>query len=100
LMQAAKALGWAKKNSKGEWMMYDNRLAVLDNMMPFIGRLRRVIPEDERTQSRWIQSVMSMFGGVSLRLNTSREQRNERIRRRVEREMTMGDRQDLERPRR
>ena len=100
LMQAAKALGWAKKNSKGEWMMYDNRLAVLDNMMPFIGRLRRVIPEDERTQSRWIQSMMSTLGGVSLRLNTPREQRNERIRRRVEREMTMGDRQDLERPRR
>ena len=100
LMQAAQALGWAKKNSKGEWMMYDNRLAVLDNMMPFVGRLRRVIPEDEKTQSRWIQSVMSMFGGVSLRLNTPREQRNERVRRRVEREMTRQDRLDLERPRR
>jgi len=100
LMQAAQVLGWAKKNSKGEWMMYDNRLAVLDNMMPFIGRLRRVIPEDEKTQSRWIQSVMSMFGGVSLRLNTPREQRNERVRQRVEREMTRQDRLDLERPRR
>ena len=99
LMQAAQVLGWAKKNSKDEWMMYDNRLAVLDNMMPFIGRLRRIIPEDEKTQSRWIQSVMSMFGGVSLRLNTPREQRNERVRQRVEREMTRQDRLDLERPR-
>ena len=100
LMQAAQALGWAKKNNRGEWMMYDNRLAVLDNMMPFIGRLRRVIPEDEKTQSRWIQSVMSMFGGVSLRLNTPREQRNERVRRKVEREMTQRERQALDRPRR
>jgi hypothetical protein len=100
LMQAAQALGWAKKNDRGEWMMYDNRLAVLDNMMPFIGRLRRVIPEDEKTQSRWIQSMMSTFGGVSLRLNTPREQRNERVRRKVEREMTQRERQALDRPRR
>ena len=100
LMQAAQTLGWAKKNSRGEWMMYDNRLAVLDNAMPYIGRLRRVIPEDEKTQSRWIQSVMSMFGGVSLRLNTPREQRNERVRRRVEREMTRDDRRSLEIPQR
>jgi hypothetical protein len=100
LMQAAQALGWAKKNDRGEWMMYDNRLAVLDNMMPFIGRLRRVIPEDEKTQSRWIQSMMSTLGGVSLRLNTPREQRNERVRRKVEREMTQRERQALDRPRR
>jgi hypothetical protein len=44
--------------------------------------------------------MMSTFGGVSLRLNTPREQRNERVRRKVEREMTQRERQALDRPRR
>ena len=76
-------LGWGGKNAKGEWMVNDKKLGILENLLPFIGRLRRVIPEDEKTQETWIQSMMSTLGGVSVRINTPRRQRSEEIRRSI-----------------
>jgi len=76
-------LGWGGKNAKGEWMVNDKKLGILENMLPFIGRLRRIIPEDEKTQETWIQTMMSTLGGVSVRINTPRRQRSEEIRRSI-----------------
>ena len=78
-----KMLGWGDKNAKGEWMVNDKKLGILENMLPFIGRLRRIIPEDEKTQETWIQTMMSTLGGVSVRINTPRRQRSEEIRRSI-----------------
>ena len=76
-------LGWGDKNSKGEWMINDKKLGILENMLPFLGRFRRIIPEDEKTQETWIQTIMSTLGGVSVRINTPRRQRSEEIRRSI-----------------
>jgi len=78
-----KMLGWGDKNSKGEWMINDKKLGILENMLPFLGRFRRIIPEDEKTQETWIQTIMSTLGGVSVRINTPRRQRSEEIRRSI-----------------
>ena len=78
-----KMLGWGDKNAKGEGMVNDKKLGILENMLPFIGRLRRIIPEDEKTQETWIQTMMSTLGGVSVRINTPRRQRSEEIRRSI-----------------
>ena len=78
-----KMLGWGDKNSAGDWMINDKKLGIIENMLPFLGRFRRIIPEDEKTQETWIQTIMSTLGGVSVRINTPRQQRNEEIRRAV-----------------
>ena len=78
-----KMLGWGDKNADGDWMVNDKKLGILENMLPFIGRFRRIIPQDEKTQETWIQTIMSTLGGVSVRINTPRNQRNEEIRRSI-----------------
>jgi len=76
-------LGWADKNNKGQWMVNDKKLGIVENMLPFLGRFRRLIPEDEKTQETWIQTIMSTLGGVSVRINTPRRQRSEEIRKSI-----------------
>ena len=80
LMPILGALGKAEENRKGEWKMTDSDLYVLDQMMPFMGRLRRLIPGEEKYEKRWMTTFMSTMFGGGLRANTPEEQRNQLIR--------------------
>ena len=80
LMPILGGLGKAEKNRKGEWKMTDSDLYVLDQMMPFMGRLRRLIPGEEKYEKRWLTPFMSTMFGGGLRANTPEEQRNQLIR--------------------
>ncbi len=97
LLPALGAIGWAEKNSKGEWRMTDRNIAVVDGMMPYIGRLRRMIPNETRYQERYIQTLVSTLGGLNFRINTPYEQNQVRIRDQIRRGISERDREDLER---
>ena len=80
LMPIMGMLGKAEKNRKGEWKMTDTDLYVLDQLMPFMGRLRRLAPGEEKYEKRWMTTFLSTMFGGGLRANTPEEQRNQLIR--------------------
>tara|TARA_R110002167_G_scaffold25296_6_gene87959 strand:+ start:49 stop:1158 length:1110 start_codon:yes stop_codon:yes gene_type:complete len=80
LMPILGALGKAEKNRQGEWKMTDSDLYILDQMFPIMGRLRRLIPGEEKYEKRWTTTFISTMLGGGLRVNTPEEQRNQLIR--------------------
>ena len=86
LKEAARALGFADQNRRGDWLINDKHLGFIENMLPFISRFRRFIPEDEKTQDGWLRTMLSSGAGLSVKINTHRLQRSEVIRRRIRRE--------------
>jgi hypothetical protein len=95
LMPALNMIGWAEKNNRGEWKMMDSRIAVMDGLMPYIGRLRRMIPNESRYQERMIQTLTSTLGGLSIRINTPYEQRMQVIRQMIEDDKEWRDERDI-----
>jgi len=96
LMPILGSLGLAEKNSAGDWMMQDFRIGLVDNLLPYIGRLRRVLPSEERYQERYLQTLLSTLGGVNLRLNTPQMQENALLRREIEEGLRQRDLVDIE----
>ena len=80
LMPIMGVLGKAKKNQQGEWKMTDSDLYILDQLLPFMGRLRRLIPGEDKYEQRWLTTFISTMFGGGLRVNTPEEQRNQLIR--------------------
>ena len=97
LPQAAEALGWAKRNRKGQWIINDKKLGLIEGMLPFISRLRRVIPEDSKTQETWLQTALSTGAGLSIKINTPRRQRSTRIREKIRKSEERRKRRDWNR---
>jgi len=95
LMPALSTIGWAEKNNRGEWKMTDQRIAVMDGLMPYIGRLRRAVPNERRYQERVVQTLVSTLGGMSVRINTPYEQEMQRIRDVIERDEALQDAEDM-----
>jgi hypothetical protein len=95
LMPALSTIGWAEKNNRGEWKMTDQRIAVMDGLMPYIGRLRRAVPNERRYQERVVQTLVSTLGGMSVRINTPYEQEMQRIRDIIERDEALQDAEDI-----
>ena len=95
LMPVLSTIGWAEKNNKGEWKMTDQRIAVMDGLMPYIGRLRRAVPNERRYQERVVQTLVSTLGGMSVRINTPYEQEMQRIRDMIERDEALQDAEDI-----
>ena len=100
LMHALQQIGWAKRSSKGEWKMQDNRIYLVGNLMPYIGVLQRAIPglpgREKRKQERYVSSLISTLAGLSMRMNTRYEQQSERVRREIERYIDQRDRADIQ----
>ena len=94
-MTALDTIGWAEKNNRGEWKMMDQRIAVMDGLMPYIGRLRRVIHNETRYQERMIQTLASTLGGMNVRVNTPYEQQMQRIRDMLERDEEWQEQEDI-----
>jgi len=100
LMPILGSLGFAEKNSAGDWMMQDSRIGLIDNLLPYIGRLRRVLPSEERYQERYLQTLLSTLAGVNLRLNTPQQQENALLRREIEESLRQRNLVDVETGRR
>ena len=74
------AMGKAKKNSSGEWVMRDNDIYAVDQFSPVLGRMRRLIPNESAKQRRLAQTwISTMFGG-GFRVNDPYEKRSQLIR--------------------
>jgi hypothetical protein len=77
LMPALDAMGAAQKTPQGNWVMKDNWLHSMTQLVPTLSQARRLFPDEERYQHRLLSSWMSFMFGLGLRTNTSWEQQQE-----------------------
>jgi hypothetical protein len=70
LLPILEQTGWAKRTPTGEWKMRDHHIYGVGNMLPTIGLLRRVWPNEERYQRRQLTSLFSVLGGMSVQFNS------------------------------
>jgi len=97
LMEALSLKGWAKKNSKGEWKITDREIYKVEQMLPWFGRIARLIPNEKGKQERLVTTWVSTVFGTNVRANTASSKRNEKISRDIERSQERKDLKDLER---
>jgi len=74
VMHALSAIGWAKKNPLGEWKMRDHHIYLVNGMLPTVGLIRRLFPNEEKYQQHQIRNLFSTLGGVSVQFNTPQVQ--------------------------
>ena len=79
LMPLLSAFGKAEKNKAGEWKMRDQDIYIIDQLMPVLGRARRLAPNEEAKQKRIVTTYISTFLGLGFRTNTPQEKRNQLI---------------------
>ena len=75
LMPILEQAGMAKKSPlDGSWRMRDHHIYAVGNMMPTLGLLRRMWPNEERYQRRQLTTLLSVIGGMNVQFNTPEEQ--------------------------
>lgn len=74
---AAESLGFAQRSADGKLMMQDKYLYALEQFMPFLGRSRRLLPNEPKYQDRLPVTVLNTLFGLSLRANTTGDQQGE-----------------------
>ena len=80
------------KNGK----MRQSNVYMLEQFMPFYGRARRLLPtEDKFEGERHLQSALSFFFGIPLRINTPQTARSARLDMDRKRAATQRDGMDL-----
>ena len=77
LGEAAEALGFAQRSADGQLMMQDKYLYALEQFMPFLGRSRRLLPNEPRYQDRLPVTVLNTLFGLSVRANTTSDKQGE-----------------------
>jgi hypothetical protein len=97
IMRSMSGGAWVEKNTTGEWRINDKILNSLENAFPYIGRWRKIVPEDRKTQDAWLQTMLSTLGGLSVKINTERLQRNEAVRQRMKASAERSSMRSLER---
>ena len=60
----------------GQWVMSDRDAYTIDNFMPFLGRLRRLHPSEQKYQEKIVSSFLSFVIGGWIRTDTSGEQQS------------------------
>ena len=94
-MQLLGAFGKAEKNKAGQWKMRDQDIYIIEQLMPILGRARRLAPNEEAKQKRLITTYLSTFLGLGVRTNTPQEKRNQLIKDRIKYSQDMRDVRDL-----
>tara|TARA_Y100000004_G_scaffold44519_1_gene48861 strand:+ start:3293 stop:14062 length:10770 start_codon:yes stop_codon:yes gene_type:complete len=74
LRDVLQAAGIYKEANNGEMMVKDTDMNWLSSMIPILGDVRRLFPDEERYQQRVVSTVISYFLGIGLRTNTKYEQ--------------------------
>ncbi len=71
LMPILEQVGLAKKSPlDGSWRMRDHHIYAVGNIMPTLGLLRRLWPNEERYQRRQLTTFLSVIGGLNVQFNT------------------------------
>ena len=76
MKQALQGIGWIKQSPNGEWKMRDHHIYLITNMLPTLGFLRRIAPNEPKYQRAYLRTLMSTIGGVSASFNTDEAQHN------------------------
>jgi len=75
LMPILEQVGMAKKSPlDGSWRMRDHHIYAVGNLMPTLGLLRRMWPNEERYQRRQLTTLLSVIGGLNVQFNTPEAQ--------------------------
>ena len=96
LMSVLNSLGYAKKNSKGDWKVTDKTIYFLDQFSPVLGRLRRLAPNEKSKQERIVTTWVTTFLGMNLRPNTLKSRRGALIEQQKEMAEMLRDKKDIE----
>ena len=98
LMPMLGTLNKAQKNRQGQWKMTDSDLYILDQMMPYLGRFRKLFGNEKKYQNeaRRMTTWISVLFGGGLRVNTPEEQQNQLLRMQREDSEYYRDMLDLE----
>ena len=92
-------VGWAKKDpASGEWRMRDHHIYAVGNLLPTIGMLRRIWPNEERYQKRQMSTLLSVLGGLNVQFNTPDVQYSWQKSQQLEQMRQMQDIEDLWNP--
>jgi hypothetical protein len=73
LLGGLQGLGLAQTGDDGNFYLRDRDAYIVEQAMPILGRIRRLVPTEERYQARGLSAWLS-FIGVSTRANTQDEQ--------------------------
>jgi hypothetical protein len=76
MSQALQGIGWMEKGPAGEWKMRDHHIYLVTNMLPSLGFLRRIAPNEPKYQRAYLRTLMSTIGGVSASFNTDEAKNN------------------------
>ena len=95
-MPLMSAFGQAEKNKRGEWKMRDQTIYVVEQAMPLLGRMRRLIPNEDAKQKRLMTTYFSTLFGLGLRTNTPQEKRNQLIKDKIKHSQDQRDLVDIE----
>ena len=94
--QALLLTGLAKQSKGGRLVMTDKQMYSVDQFLPLIGRIRRLIPNERAKQDAALTTWMNTFLGTGLRVNTPLTKRSEFIRRQRETQKMLQDIIDIE----
>tara|TARA_B100000287_G_scaffold91958_1_gene84152 strand:+ start:5620 stop:12501 length:6882 start_codon:yes stop_codon:yes gene_type:complete len=95
LMPFLSMWGKAQKNAAGEWKMRDQDIYVFEQIMPIIGRARRLVPNENDKQERLITTYASFLFGLGLRTNTPQAKRGQMIQDQIKHSQDARDALDL-----
>ena len=76
LSQALEGIGWIKRAPDGRKKMRDHHIYFITNLLPTLGLLRRLWPNEPKYQRNYVRSLISTLGGVSANFNTPEVQSN------------------------
>ena len=96
IKQALLLTGLAKQSKDGTMVMTDKDIYSVDQFLPLIGRIRRLIPNERAKQDAALTTWMNTFLGTGLRVNTPAMKRSEFIRRQRETQKMLQDKIDIE----
>lgn len=62
LMEGLKVANLAERHKDGTWLMSNKNLYVLNSILPTIAQSRRLLPSEDKYNSRWMGAISSFFG--------------------------------------
>ena len=95
LMDALSSVGVAVRSPSGEWKMRDHHIYLITNVLPTLGVVRRLLPNEPKYQRNFTRSLLSTMFGMSANFNTAEVQSNWLTSQRYDRLVERNDRMDI-----
>ena len=84
-----------QKAPNGDLKMRDHHIYAFSNMIPTIGLIRRMFPNEPKYQRNLLRNMISTLGGVSVSFNTDEAKHNWLTNLRYERQEERQDWKDM-----